>query len=283
MTDRDRRVRKHARTFQNLPLFTRSSKETLAALVSVKSYWTRGAGRAEEGPGNARTRVCARARSRIGGEGGEEIPLARLSSAVRPRRLESPSTASPSSSTATSPFPALTDCAARADLPSKCEASVRCLLYVRASERVFGLYGRRTRQLHVSRRHRRRCYRTDHLPGVVMPLSIGVNLRVTGHCNQGGRKYMEDMFCVAFQPTPDDKDLEYAFFGIFDGHGGGEAATFAKEHLMDSIVKQKNFWSDRDEDVLRAIRDGYMNTHYAMWRELGTEIVFVTFARATTP
>lgn len=79
---------------------------------------------------------------------------------------------------------------------------------------------------------------------------------------------MEDMFSVAFQSTPDDKDLEYAFFGIFDGHGGGEAATFAKEHLMNVIVKQKNFWSDRDEDVLRAIRDGYMNTHYAMWREL---------------
>ncbi|XP_015174539.1 PREDICTED: uncharacterized protein LOC107065400 [Polistes dominula] len=101
-----------------------------------------------------------------------------------------------------------------------------------------------------------------------MPLSIGVNLRVTGHCNQGGRKYMEDMFSVAYQQTPDDKDLEYAFFGIFDGHGGGEAAAFAKEHLMDIIVKQKNFWSDRDEDVLRAIRDGYVNTHYAMWREL---------------
>lgn len=106
-----------------------------------------------------------------------------------------------------------------------------------------------------------------------MPLSIGVNLRVTGHCNQGGRKYMEDMFSVAFQSTPDDKDLEYAFFGIFDGHGGGEAATFAKEHLMNVIVKQKNFWSDRDEDVLRAIRDGYVNTHYAMWRELGKNSV----------
>jgi len=90
---------------------------------------------------------------------------------------------------------------------------------------------------------------------------------------------MEDMFCVAFQPTPDDKDLEYAFFGIFDGHGGGEAATFAKEHLMDIIVKQKNFWSDRDEDVLRAIRDGYMNTHYAMWRELGTEIHTIVLCR----
>lgn len=108
-----------------------------------------------------------------------------------------------------------------------------------------------------------------------MPLSIGVNLRVTGHCNQGGRKYMEDMFSVAFQSTPDDKDLEYAFFGIFDGHGGGEAATFAKEHLMNVIVKQKNFWSDRDEDVLRAIKDGYVNTHYAMWRELGKNLIFL--------
>lgn len=111
-----------------------------------------------------------------------------------------------------------------------------------------------------------------------MPLSIGVNLRVTGHCNQGGRKYMEDMFSVAFQSTPDDKDLEYAFFGIFDGHGGGEAATFAKEHLMNVIVKQKNFWSDRDEDVLRAIKDGYMNTHYAMWRELGKNLIFLSIS-----
>ena len=52
--------------------------------------------------------------------------------------------------------------------------------------------------------------------------SIGVNLRVTGHCNQGGRKYMEDVFSVAYQQTEDEKDLEYAFFGIFDGHGGKE-------------------------------------------------------------
>ncbi|XP_043472872.1 uncharacterized protein LOC122505380 [Leptopilina heterotoma] len=99
-------------------------------------------------------------------------------------------------------------------------------------------------------------------------LSIGINLRVTGHCNQGGRKYMEDMFSVAYQQSSGDRDLEYAFFGIFDGHGGGEAAAFAKEHLMDIIVKQKNFWSDKDEDVLRAIKDGYVNTHYAMWREI---------------
>ncbi|KAG7212095.1 hypothetical protein KM043_012446 [Ampulex compressa] len=140
----------------------------------------------------------------------------------------------------------------RADLPSKCEASVPKYVSKECVVSVENLVFSASRVTGVS----------------TMPLSIGVNLRVTGHCNQGGRKYMEDMFSVAFQPTPDDKDLEYAFFGIFDGHGGGEAATFAKEHLMDIIVKQKNFWSDRDEDVLRAIRDGYVNTHYAMWREL---------------
>ncbi|XP_050312532.1 protein phosphatase 1D [Anthonomus grandis grandis] len=100
-----------------------------------------------------------------------------------------------------------------------------------------------------------------------MPASIGVNLRVTGNCRQGGRKYMEDSFSVAYQQTEDEKDLEYAFFGIYDGHGGVEAASFAKEHLMETIIKHKNFWSDNDEEVLRAIRDGYIATHYAMWRE----------------
>lgn len=70
-----------------------------------------------------------------------------------------------------------------------------------------------------------------------------------------------------FQQTEDEKDLEYAFFGIFDGHGGVEAAGYAKEHLMETIIKHKNFWSDDDEEVLRAIKDGFIATHYAMWRE----------------
>lgn len=98
---------------------------------------------------------------------------------------------------------------------------------------------------------------------------IGLNLRVTGHCNQGGRKYMEDAFVVAYQQTKDKADLEYAYFGIFDGHGGREAALYAKEHLLDSIVKQTDFWSDSDERVLRAIRHGFLTTHLGMWKEVG--------------
>lgn len=97
---------------------------------------------------------------------------------------------------------------------------------------------------------------------------MGLNLRVTGYCNQGGRKYMEDVFSVAYQQTEDELDLEYAFFGIFDGHGGREAAAFAKEHLMEFIVRQKSFWSSDDESVLRAIHDGFVQTHQAMWKEL---------------
>eukprot|EP00096_Caligus_rogercresseyi_P004837 TRINITY_DN1938_c0_g1_i1.p1 TRINITY_DN1938_c0_g1~~TRINITY_DN1938_c0_g1_i1.p1 ORF type:complete len:556 (-),score=169.99 TRINITY_DN1938_c0_g1_i1:278-1945(-) len=98
--------------------------------------------------------------------------------------------------------------------------------------------------------------------------SVGVNLRVTGHSNQGGRKYMEDYFSVAYQQTHDDNDLEYAYFGIFDGHGGKDAALFAKEHLMDFITKQKCFWSEDDSSVLRAIREGFLHTQRAMWTEL---------------
>ena len=78
---------------------------------------------------------------------------------------------------------------------------------------------------------------TDSAPGGAAggpSPSIGLNLRVTGYCNQGGRKYMEDVFSVAYQQTEDEKDLEYAFFGIFDGHGGREAAVFAKVRSLEA-------------------------------------------------
>ena len=39
-------------------------------------------------------------------------------------------------------------------------------------------------------------------PGGGNNCSIGLNLRVTGYCNQGGRKYMEDVFSVAYQQVP---------------------------------------------------------------------------------
>ena len=38
---------------------------------------------------------------------------------------------------------------------------------------------------------------------------------------------------------------------------------------MDFIVRQKSFWSDDDDTVLRAIHEGFVQTHQAMWKELG--------------
>ena len=80
---------------------------------------------------------------------------------------------------------------------------------------------------------------------------------------------MEDVFSVAYQHTKEGQDLEYAYFGIFDGHGGKHAAIFAKEHLMDNIVSNPYFWSDSDEDVLKAIKEGFLITHQAMYRVVG--------------
>ncbi|KAG0425088.1 hypothetical protein HPB47_027718 [Ixodes persulcatus] len=79
---------------------------------------------------------------------------------------------------------------------------------------------------------------------------------------------MTKAFVVAYQQTKDKSGLEYAYFGIFDGHGGREAALYAKEHLLDAIVKQSGFWSNDDEHVLRAIKHGFLATHLGMWKEV---------------
>jgi len=79
---------------------------------------------------------------------------------------------------------------------------------------------------------------------------------------------MEDVFSVAYQQSENGEDLEYAFIGIFDGHGGKEAALFAKENLMDNITKSPNFWSENDDLVLKSIRDGFLKTQQDMWADI---------------
>lgn len=89
-------------------------------------------------------------------------------------------------------------------------------------------------------------------------------VRVNGQANQGGRKEMEDFKRVVF-----DRDPEQAFFAVFDGHGGRDAAIFAREHLWDTIKQQKGFYSSETSRVIRAIKDGFMATHRAMWKQIG--------------
>lgn len=59
-----------------------------------------------------------------------------------------------------------------------------------------------------------------------------------------------------------------AFFAVFDGHGGREAAQFAREYLWEFVKKQRGFWSDCDREVCSAIRKGFVACHHAMWKKL---------------
>lgn len=60
-----------------------------------------------------------------------------------------------------------------------------------------------------------------------------------------------------------------AFFAVCDGHGGREAAQFARDHLWGFIKKQKGFTSSEPAKVCAAIRKGFLACHLAMWKKLG--------------
>lgn len=97
---------------------------------------------------------------------------------------------------------------------------------------------------------------------------IGVNLRVTETGHQGGRKHMEDTYAVHFERNPTTGQAEFAYFAIFDGHGGVEASNFAKKHLLAEITKYDYFWNNDDNDVMQAIKLGFLDTHKLMAKEL---------------
>ncbi|XP_024113914.1 protein phosphatase 1D isoform X2 [Oryzias melastigma] len=73
------------------------------------------------------------------------------------------------------------------------------------------------------------------------------------------------------QPSPvsgTDARRSVAFFAVFDGHGGREAAQFARDYLWEFLKKQRGFWSDCDREVCSAIRKGFVACHHAMWKKL---------------
>ncbi|XP_028840782.1 protein phosphatase, Mg2+/Mn2+ dependent, 1Db [Denticeps clupeoides] len=123
-----------------------------------------------------------------------------------------------------------------------------------------------------------------------------LSLRVSVFSEQGGRKYMEDVTEVLVEYEPGEEELgaaalgapgeqpcgapgapdrapaearrSVAFFAVFDGHGGREAALFARDHLWDFLKKQRGFWSQDYREVCAAIRKGFVACHHAMWKKL---------------
>lgn len=79
---------------------------------------------------------------------------------------------------------------------------------------------------------------------------------------------MEDRYAVHFERN-EKGVVEFGYFGVFDGHGGAEAAKFARDRLLEEITKYDEFWTDDDENVCQAIKAGFLDTHKAMWKERG--------------
>lgn len=126
-------------------------------------------------------------------------------------------------------------------------------------------------------------------------------LRISVSSDQGGRKYMEDVTQILVEPEPGEGELPWeeeedeeadspnrtaaqdrafqckagvksgqcvGFFAVFDGHGGREAAHFARDHLWSFIRKQKGFMSRDPQEVCAAISKGFIACHHAMWKKL---------------
>jgi len=80
---------------------------------------------------------------------------------------------------------------------------------------------------------------------------------------------MEDVFHYHFETkNAESTEILFGFFAIFDGHGGSEAAKFAKERLLKEITTRDGFWTDDDNQICNAIRDGFLSAHAAMWDEI---------------
>ena len=79
---------------------------------------------------------------------------------------------------------------------------------------------------------------------------------------------MEDYLDVRLTPNATLQKIpglrEQAFVGVFDGHGGKEAALYARERLWDLIQEQSKFRTTDREKVMEAITDAYLGLHREM-------------------
>ena len=90
-------------------------------------------------------------------------------------------------------------------------------------------------------------------------------LRVCSDKDQGMRKYMEDELSICVNSKSDGT----TFLGVFDGHGGKEAAIYARDHLYCNIQAQPEFAESDPEKIRCAIREGFLQTHLEMTRVVG--------------
>lgn len=99
--------------------------------------------------------------------------------------------------------------------------------------------------------------------GVRNAPQLGIFL--AGESNPGGRKHMEDYMAMISETNTKGQ----AFFAVFDGHGGKEAAKYARDNLWTAIKDSEGFYSGNPVKVAQAIAAGFVKTHENMWKVRG--------------
>ena len=102
-------------------------------------------------------------------------------------------------------------------------------------------------------------------------------LRVCADAQQGCRRYMEDFVDLRYEKDKNGNTI--AFFAVFDGHGGKEAALFARNRFWTNLKRRPMFYSESPEKVCKTISDVFLETHESMWPHRGNATIF--FALST--
>lgn len=79
---------------------------------------------------------------------------------------------------------------------------------------------------------------------------------------------MEDYLAVKLTPNEDFSKLphlrEQAYVGVFDGHGGKEAAKYARDRLWDIIQNQPKYQLSDVKSVKESLKEAYVALHEEM-------------------
>jgi serine/threonine protein phosphatase PrpC len=107
---------------------------------------------------------------------------------------------------------------------------------------------------------------SDDTPGPSLP--TGLTIHVTAETNAGGRRHMEDFLAVKLSPDERYKEIPYlreqAYFGVFDGHGGREAARFARDRLWDVIQDNPKFQMPDADNICDGVTEAFEAVHKEM-------------------
>uniref|UniRef100_A0A6A7G5I0 PPM-type phosphatase domain-containing protein n=1 Tax=Hirondellea gigas TaxID=1518452 RepID=A0A6A7G5I0_9CRUS len=112
------------------------------------------------------------------------------------------------------------------------------------------------------------------LPSALNSKSLSRNgcdfVRVGTASMQGCRIHQEDAHRVVLN-LPNHP--AYAFYGVFDGHGGGEASKFVQKHLIHRLDELDEFTDEKLKDCFRTLDRKFVADENSAIREHGTTCV----------